>query len=131
MPLVWAHAEYVKLRRSLAEGRVFDMPRVAAARYLPTPPASPYALWRFNNKARTMPAGKILRVETRAAAVVHWSGDGWQTVQDTPTRDTGLGMYVADLPTTGLPAGATVTFTFRWPAADRWEGRNFEVQVRG
>jgi glucoamylase len=129
MPLVWAHAEYVKLRRSLAEGRVFDMPAVAAKRYLPTPPDSPYALWRFNNKARTMPAGKILRVETRAAAVVHWSGDGWQTVQDTPTRDTGLDMYVADLPTTGLPAGATVTFTFRWPAANRWEGRNFEVQV--
>lgn len=26
-PLGWAHAEYVKLCRSLAEGRVFDMPR--------------------------------------------------------------------------------------------------------
>ena len=26
MPLVWAHAEYVKLRRSLRDGRVFDMP---------------------------------------------------------------------------------------------------------
>jgi glucoamylase len=26
MPLVWAHAEYVKLRRSLREQRVFDMP---------------------------------------------------------------------------------------------------------
>ena len=26
MPLVWAHAEYVKLRRSLREGRAFDTP---------------------------------------------------------------------------------------------------------
>ena len=26
MPLVWAHAEHVKLRRSLRDGRVFDMP---------------------------------------------------------------------------------------------------------
>ena len=26
MPLVWAHAEYVKLRRSLEDGQVFDMP---------------------------------------------------------------------------------------------------------
>ena len=25
-PLVWAHAEYVKLRRSIADGRVFDQP---------------------------------------------------------------------------------------------------------
>ena len=26
MPLVWAHAEHIKLLRSLREGRVFDMP---------------------------------------------------------------------------------------------------------
>jgi hypothetical protein len=26
MPLVWAHAEYLKLRRSLRDGRVFDLP---------------------------------------------------------------------------------------------------------
>ena len=26
MPLMWAHAEYIKLRRSLRDGRVFDMP---------------------------------------------------------------------------------------------------------
>ena len=26
MPLVWAHAEYLKLRRSIQDGRVFDMP---------------------------------------------------------------------------------------------------------
>jgi glucoamylase len=26
MPLVWAHAEYLKLRRSLRDGRLFDLP---------------------------------------------------------------------------------------------------------
>ncbi len=34
MPLVWAHGEYVKLRRSLHDGRVFDTPQLAAERYL-------------------------------------------------------------------------------------------------
>ncbi len=34
MPLVWAHAEYIKLRRSLADGIVFDMPRLAFERYV-------------------------------------------------------------------------------------------------
>ena len=33
MPLVWAHAEDIKLRRSLADGSVFDMPPLARARY--------------------------------------------------------------------------------------------------
>ncbi len=34
MPLVWAHAEYIKLRRSLADGVVFDMPKVSYDRYV-------------------------------------------------------------------------------------------------
>ena len=29
-----------------------------------------------------------------------------------------------------LPEGARVRFTFRWPAADRWVGTDFEVEVR-
>jgi glucoamylase len=34
MPLVWAHAEYIKLLRSLKDGRVFDTPPQTAKRYL-------------------------------------------------------------------------------------------------
>ena len=34
MPLVWAHAEYAKLVRSLHDGRVYDMPQQAYARYV-------------------------------------------------------------------------------------------------
>lgn len=34
MPLVWAHAEYVKLVRSLRDGRIFDMPRQTYDRYV-------------------------------------------------------------------------------------------------
>jgi glucoamylase len=34
MPLMWAHAEYVKLLRSVADCRVFDLIPVVAERYL-------------------------------------------------------------------------------------------------
>ncbi|HEV2691020.1 MAG TPA: glycoside hydrolase family 15 protein, partial [Bryobacteraceae bacterium] len=33
-PLVWAHSEYVKLRRSLRDGKVFDQPPQPVQRYL-------------------------------------------------------------------------------------------------
>jgi glucoamylase len=33
MPLVWAHAEYLKLRRSLQDGHIFDQPAQVARRY--------------------------------------------------------------------------------------------------
>lgn len=36
-PLVWAHAEFITLARSLRDGAVFDLPAAAAARYLGEP----------------------------------------------------------------------------------------------
>ena len=73
MPLVWAHAEYLKLRRSLRDGRVFDLPPQTVRRYLTEKTVSPRMVWRFNHKIRSMPSGKILRIETMAPAVIHWS----------------------------------------------------------
>lgn len=127
MPLVWAHAEYVKLRRSLRDGRVFDLPPQTVERYLVEKTDSPYAVWRFNNKCDAMPAGKTLRIETLASSVVRWSADSWRAIRNTETRDTGLGVHVADLPTESLPPGAQTMFTFYWTEAERWEGANFTV----
>lgn len=129
MPLVWAHAEYLKLRRSLRDGRIFDLPAQTVQRYLVEKTVSPRMVWRFNHKIRTLPPGKILRIETMAPAVVHWSADGWDRVQDVETRDTGLGVHVADLPTRALRDGKEIRFTFYWPDANRWEGADFTVRV--
>jgi glucoamylase len=130
MPLVWAHAEYLKLCRSLGDGEVFDRPPQTVQRYLGTKPAtSHHMIWRFNNKVRTMPAVRTLRVETLARASVHWSVDGWRTVHDTATHDTTLGVHVVDLPTLGLRRGGRVDFTFYWPDVDLWEGTDFFVSV--
>lgn len=98
-------------------------------RYLVETTGSPHALWRFDQKRRSLSAGKVLRLEVLAAAVVHWSSDDWNTVHDTPTRDTGLGVHLADLPTEKLSAGAAVAFTFYWPEGGPWEGQDFRVAV--
>jgi glucoamylase len=131
MPLVWAHAEYVKLCRSLSEGRLFDMPPQPVKRYLVEKTGSPHAIWGFNLKIRNMQAGKILRLQVPAPAVVHWSVDGWRTIHDTETEDTTMGIYIADLPTERLLQGATIVFTFYWPEAGQWEEADFTVSVGG
>jgi len=127
MPLVWAHAEYVKLLRSLSDGRVFDLPPQTVQRYLADTTESAFLVWRFNHKIRSLPAGKTLRVETLEPAVIHWSSDGWRISHDTATRDTGLAIHSADLETGSLPEGSQVEFTIYWPGADRWEGTDFTV----
>jgi glucoamylase len=129
MPLVWTHAEYVKLCRSLQDGKIFDRPLQPIQRYLVNKVASPHISWRFNNKIRSMPPGRILRIETLAPAIVHWSVDDWRTVHDTATGDTTLGVHVADLNTMNVCTGSRVSLTFYWPEVDRWEGCDFSVFV--
>jgi len=129
MPLVWAHAEYIKLCRSLHDGVVFDMPPQPVQRYLVEKTGSPHAIWRFNQRRRAVRAGLILRIEVLAPALVHWSNDGWQTVYDWPTRDMGVGVHLVDLPTGDLHAGDRIDFTFFWPQAQHWEGTDYTVVV--
>jgi glucoamylase len=129
MPLVWAHAEYLKLRRSLRDGRLFDLPPQTMQRYLKDKTVSPRLVWRFNHKLRSLPAGKILRIETLSPSVIHWSADDWKTFQDVTTRNVGLGIYIADLATEALPEGRHIQFTFFWPDASRWEGNDFVVRI--
>jgi glucoamylase len=128
-PLVWAHAEYIKLRRSLRDGKIFDQPPQTVQRYLVEKKKSTHYGWSFNNKCRSMPQGKKLRLILPAPALVHWSFDGWQSTQDTNTSDPGLGVEVADLPADGLAADRRVVFTFYWPQEQRWEGVDFSVEV--
>ena len=128
MPLVWAHAEYLKLCRSLEDGMVFDQPPQTVRRYLIEKVSSVRTSWRFNDQIRKMPRNSLLRVETLAPAVVHWTADGWRNVHQTPTADTTLGIQVADLDTKSLENGE-VELTFFWPEAQRWEGTNFVVAI--
>lgn len=128
-PLVWAHAEYLKLCRSLRDGAIFDRPPQTVERYLVKQTTSDLIIWRVNNKVRTTSPGLTLRIETFAPAVVHWGIDGWQTVHDSHTRDTTLGVHLVDLPTAALRAGSRVDFTLYWPDEHRWEGTDFCVHV--
>jgi glucoamylase len=128
-PLVWAHSEYIKLRRSLRDRRVFDQPPQTVQRYLVEKRRCQFFLWLFHNKVRTMPCGKTLRIAVLEPATVHWSFDNWKTVTDTHTRDTKLGMHVVDLSTEKIPVAQSIVFTLRWDAGARWEGTDYTVVI--
>jgi len=128
MPLVWAHAEYVKLLRSLRDGAVFDLPPQTVQRYL-VENTQPHCLdWREDWRRSHIPAGQMLRVVLNSAGIVRWSHDHWATMQETATQDTGLGIYIADLQTAALPPGTLVIFTWR-NAVGQWHGIDFNVSI--
>jgi glucoamylase len=130
MPLAWAHAEYVKLVRSIALGRAIDRPEAAWNRYEGRRPVATRATWRFTAPRPTMVAGRTLRFELLAPCRVRCSLDGWKTSLDVDATDTELGVWVADIPGSDrLKPGGAVDATFFWPEAGRWEGRNVRVSV--
>ena len=129
MPLVWAHAEYLKLVRSVATGSVFDLPPQTLARYVRQRTESMLRIWHFDLNSRALQVGCTLRIEILAAARLHWSADQWRTPRDVETRPSGLGTHYVDLPTRFLAAGTTLVLTFYWLEAARWEGRDFFVVV--
>lgn len=129
MPLVWAHAEHVKLLRSLRDNKIFDQPPQVLARYADGQASSDLAVWRFSTQGSEIPKGRRLRIETLAPSRLRWTRDDWTTEENEDTRATSFGVHVIDLPTGGLAVGQRVVFTFFWPEADRWEGRDFTVTV--
>ncbi|MGF7163057.1 glucoamylase [Rhodoligotrophos appendicifer] len=129
MPLVWAHGEHIKLLRSLHDGRVFDMPVQTVERYQHRKVTAAFRPWCFNNRARSIPQGKKLRVELLSPAMVHWTIDNWATAHDDEAQDVAFGVHLVDLPTQDAPSGDKIIFTIKWLADDNWEGEDFEVMI--
>ncbi len=126
MPLVWAHAEHIKLLRSLADGAVFDMPPQTVRRYLSAPRTARVTPWRVGFQPEILAHGSTLRIELTQPGIVHWSNDGWATSNEMETADTGLGVHTAELGWESV-RDAGFVFTWRDAATQAWTGRNYHV----
>ena len=128
MPLTWAHAEYIKLCSSIKDKRIFDMSLQTEERYLKKKSPSPYTIWRFNWPCTNISSNKVLRIEVLAPAMVHWSLDNWKTQFDINTKDTQLGVYLADIDLKDKNSDE-IKFTFLWKEANKWENKDFVVKI--
>jgi glucoamylase len=128
MPLVWAHAEYLKLLRSLYDGRVFDRIAAVEERYAKDHERSKLEVFKLRRPVASIPAGYTLRFMSQKHFRVVWSVDDWKTAKSTESTTLGWAGSFADMPTPAEQAGR-LSFTLFWPEDNRWEGRNFEVQL--
>ncbi len=130
MPLLWAHSEYVKLQRSAADGKVFDRIDAVYDRYVAgSLERNAIEVWKFNRQVPKVPAGTLLRIQADAPFLLHWTSDEWQTSTDTQSVATALGISFADI---HVPEqSAPIRFTFLWQNENRWEGKDYQVQIIG
>ncbi|HJU09567.1 MAG TPA: glycoside hydrolase family 15 protein [Candidatus Binataceae bacterium] len=129
MPLMWAHAEYIKLLRSAADGHVFDLIPEVADRYLRPRRRQPLEVWKYNRQVRSIKASVTLRIQASAAFMLHWTRDQWLHITDTRSEATSIGINFVDVK---IEPGerAPVIFTFKWLDEDRWEGKDYRVEIR-
>jgi len=140
MPLAWAHAEYIKLVRSVSDGRVFDLIAPVAARYLAPSTQNHQArlsYWKPTHQIEGIPYGDTLRIMAPAAFILHWTCDDWLHVIDTASTTEGLGIHTVDL--SRLEVDTMLRFTLFWTEtacyplfaceAGHWQGHDYQVRV--
>jgi glucoamylase len=129
MPLMWAHAEYVKLLRSVHDGEVFDRVDAVARRYLSARHSClKLEIWKHNRQPRSIRRGSLLRVQASGHFRLVFTVDDWQTHTQEESLPTALGVRYVDVPVTDHRA-SRVLLTFYWPEERRWEGRDYEVTI--
>ena len=126
MPLAWAHAEYIQLVRSAADGQIVSLISAVTDRYRTRRTAPPLEIWKFNRQVRSIPAGGTLRIQAASSFRLHWTDDEWQHAHDTNSTSIQTGHHYVDIQVPSAQR-APVRFTFFWTVVGRWEGRDFEV----
>ena len=131
VPLVWAHAEYLKLLRSAVDGKVFDRIDTVYDRY-----STPEGRTRVNHgleiytrqrPIQRMDAGRTLRILDERHFEVVWTSDGWQSKRAAGSRGLGSAGFCCDL----VPDQASneLEWTLHWPEQDAWLGYNVKVKI--
>jgi len=130
MPLMWAHAEYIKLLRSVSDGRIYDLIPEVAERYLGKQvKRGKFEIWKPTRQVRSVQRGYVLRIQTSAEFRLHWSDDEWKTTKDSLSLSTVLGVEYVDIPIAEGQQGC-IRFTFFRTGTESWEGRDYVVSVR-
>ncbi len=129
MPLVWAHAEYIKLLISRQLGRPYDRPHATWQRYQGKRPAILHDIWLPQAPVQEIMVGQTLLIVLFEPGTIHWGVDEWQSIQDTSTQDMGLGLHVAEIGTKKLRSGQRIDFTYQRMNTGEWLGRDYAVTV--
>jgi glucoamylase len=128
MPLVWAHAEYIRLLRSIRDKKVFDQIPLVAERYLNNRGRKDLEVWKSHRRVRTIAAGKTLRIQSPGQFLLRWSSDGGQPKEESTAVASGLGIGFVDIETRADQT-APVRFNFAWSDSGQADSSTYEIRI--
>jgi glucoamylase len=128
MPLLWTHAEFLKLMVARERMRPIELLDCVAQRYGGAALRASACHWRDEVPLHHLDIERALLIESREPFTLHFGFDGWQRVGERAAGALPFGMWGVRLGAGELLGAATLEFTRRY-AAD-WEGRDHRIELR-
>jgi len=129
MPLVWAHAEFIKLAGSLRIGRPIDRPESVWLRYGGIRPTASRAHWTRRMPIGWIRSGQSLRFIFDQPMMIHWGLDDWQDAADITTTAGMLGLHVADLTPESFGRAGRIAFSVFSIETQQWIEHDRQVLI--
>lgn len=134
-PLVWAHAEYIKLLRSAHDKHIFDSISVVEERYAVAKDKRTFTslieIYQLSRPLSEIVAGLTLRIVDSNHFRVIYTVDNWANNVTADSSVLGYPGSFVDIPTRPDQTGSII-FTIAWIVEgkpDQWLGRNVEIKV--
>jgi glucoamylase len=127
MPLVWTHAEFLKLLVARETGFPVERLREVESRYATGQPAAEWR-WRNETPVAELPTGRDLVIESVVPFTLHCGWDGWQDARDLQAVRGAFGLWLVRFGEAELSSHVTLEFTRRFETG--WEGAEHEVRLQ-
>jgi glucoamylase len=128
MPLMWAHAEYIKLLRTIRDGRVFDFIPEVSEHFRNGTARKKLEVWKPGRRVRSVKPGSTLRIQAPQDFRLRWSSDEWRTSNEADSMAIALASSFLDIPV-GRDQRAPIRFQFLRAKDARWAESDYEVAI--
>ncbi|TAN03804.1 MAG: glucan 1,4-alpha-glucosidase, partial [Rhodanobacteraceae bacterium] len=128
MPLVWAHAEFLKLALAAKRGAPIERLSAVAERYRSAKYAA-IAHWRDDTPCLHVTPGTQISIEAGEPFALHYGHDRWQDVADLQSTPIAFGLHGVRIDPKRVGARDSVEFTRRFLEPRGWERKNWQVTI--
>ena len=129
MPLVWAHAEFLKLLRARREKRPIELLNSLEEHLRRKTATVGTWHWRTDIPFDALPANRDLLVEMESPFVLHMGFDGWKAVEDRSSAALPFGRHGVRLGKDELAGNRVLDFTRYFSRDSKWEGNDYHIWI--
>ena len=128
MPLLWSHAEFLKLLIASADRRPLELLRSVEAHFQDVEQCRPGVRhWRTDVPCPKLEENTTLAVEDTRPFMLHWGTDGWQHCQNRDSTRGPFGLWSVQIVDADIRGKKRLDFTRRYEQG--WEGLDHAVQI--